>query len=200
VTVHVLSEPEQANLSEIARLHHAALSYRSFITLFGIEFLERLYFTILERRLGFLIVAHEESRLIGFILASINSARLMSVVWRAPHRFVPLILRAVLRDRKLIRSALETLLYARKEQSDIKAELVVIAAAEGQRGRGVGSAMVRRMEEAFAQRGVSRYKVTVHREMTDANRFYERHGMRVARCFVMYGVEWNLYTKDIRLP
>ncbi len=193
----VLSRPEDTDLGEVVRLHESALGYRSFLTLFGVEFLERLYRVILERGLGFLVVAQEGGRLLGFILASTDSARLLSVVWRAPHRFIPVAVRALLRNPRLVRSTFETLLYARKEQSEVKAELVVIAAAEGARGRGVGSALVRRMEEAFAERGISRYKVTVHREMSGANRFYLKNGMGLERRFVMYGVEWNLYTKAI---
>jgi len=47
-------------------------------------------------------------------------------------------------------------------------------------------------------RGIDAYKVTVHEEMSDANRFYAENGLRLAGGFRLYGVRWNVYVDQLR--
>ena len=193
----VVEEPEEGFLVQATQLHHEALSYRSFITLFGVQFLTLLYREFLASRLGFLVVAHEEERLGGFILASTDSSPMMSVVWRRPHLFVPVVAPILCQHPRLVLKILETLFYSRRENSDVCAELVVIAVRPELRSQGVGRKLVERLDSEFCKRGVSRYKVTVHSEMDDSNRFYGQNGFHLEGDFRMYGVPWNLYLRDI---
>lgn len=178
-------------------LHSGALSHRSFITSFGKRFLYELYTSLLEQHLAFLVTAREGARLEGFILACSRSSRLMSAVTSRPLRFLPIIVPQLLRRPRLILKTIQTLFYSSREGTDVEAELVVIAVSEGERSRGVGTALVRVLEDSFRARGIGRYKVTVHTEMSRSNNFYLRRGMTVHNTFELYGVSWNLYLQDL---
>lgn len=59
------------------------------------------------------------------------------------------------------------------------------------RGRGIGSAMLRRSFTSFAERGLSRVMLNVHSENpTGAVGVYERVGMRAVR-------GWDIYEKPL---
>lgn len=193
----IVRAPEEVFLPEAARLHHQALSYRSTITAFGEPFLIALYRGLLADGLGFMIVAHEGERLRGFILGCSDSRRMMSVVPRRWRTFARIIVPVLFRRPPLIARLAQTLLYSRKEATDVVAELVVIVVADAMRSRGVGKHMLELLEREFTRQGISRYKVTVHEAMEASNRFYLQNGMQVASQFQMYGVHWNLYVRQI---
>jgi ribosomal protein S18 acetylase RimI-like enzyme len=193
----VVREPHSSFMPQAVRLHHDALSYRSFITSFGVAFLETLYEGIVERDLGFLVVAHEADELRGFILACADSGQMMSVVTRKPWRFLPRMISTLVRRPCSIAKLVQTLSYSRKEGTSVKAELVVIAVSDGVRSRGIGAELVKVLDGQLKQAGVERYKVTVHEEMERSNRFYRQLGFRLENTFEMYGTKWNLYIRDL---
>jgi ribosomal protein S18 acetylase RimI-like enzyme len=195
--IAVLEECDPALVKQAVTLHYEALSYRSFITSFGWEFLHRLYVSLLEKRLAFLVTASEGPHLEGFILACVDSSRLMSAVTTRLHRFLPIVVPKLLLHPGLILKTFQTLSYAKKEATDVRAELVVIAVSEAVRSRGLGSALLGALEDAFRDRGIGTYKVTVHQAMERSNSFYARNGMKVTRSFELFGVPWNLYVRAI---
>ncbi len=44
---------------------------------------------------------------------------------------------------------------------------------------------------------IKKYKVTVHNDMIDSNKFYLKTGFTFFKTFNMYDMQWNLYVKDI---
>lgn len=196
----VLHDSDDTFLPQAVELHYQALSYRSFITMFGRLFLYRLYREWLRSGLAFLVIAHEEDRLRGFILGCHDSSRLMSVVWRRPWLFAPLILRVLARRPSLIPRLFETLLYGRRESCRVSAELVVIAVQPETRSQGLGRELLGELDRELSRAGAEAYKVTVHREMEASNRFYAQNGFELHHRFRLYGVEWNLYLRRIGRP
>ena len=184
-------------LRQAARLHHESLSYRSFITLFGVPFLYRIYETVLLKRQGILVAAHESGVLKGFTLGCLDTNRLTGMMLKRLAVFLPLVASALIKHPGLLGKLWETLFYADKEGVDVKPEMVVIAVVEAERSKGLGAELMRRLEAAFKEQGVSRYKVTVHRDMEESNRFYQRNGMVLRKEFKMYGYVWNVYAKEI---
>lgn len=193
----ILAAPDPELLSAAARLHLAALSDRSFITLFGERFLKEIYRGLIERRIGFLVIARDTAGLAGFVLACTESARLMSVVTGSPLMFARLMAARVIRHPRSFRKVLETAFYGRRERSVLTAELLVIAVEPRYRSTGVGRALLGELRAELRSRGVAGYKVTVHAEMIAANRFYVENGLRLAGSFRLYGVRWNLYADEL---
>lgn len=198
--ISVLRRFDEDAARQAARLHLKAISYSSFITLFGEAFLYQLYKALLEMGIGFLVIAREGGRLEGFILGAEDGERLTSAVMRRPWIFAPLMLPAILKRPSLLVKIAETTLYASKagKMASVKPELVVIAVEEQTRSKGLGARLVAALDAEMKARGVSCYKVTTHTDMTRANAFYQRNGFELQGCFPLAGYDWNVYTRQIR--
>jgi GNAT superfamily N-acetyltransferase len=193
----VTNKIDRSIISQAAKLHYESLSYRSFITLFGQRFLELLYEMLLQEQLAFFVVAIEEDRLLGFLLACYDSSKLSQVMIKRSGLFFPIMLNVLIKKPYLIKNIFETVFYSTKEGKDIKPELLVMAVDEAHRSLGIGSKMIATLEEEFLRLGYKRYKVTVHQGMARSNKFYQANKMRFLKDFVLYGYTWNLYQKDL---
>ena len=98
----------------------------------------------------------------------------------------------------MFKKILETLFYVNKEGCPVDAELIVIIVRPENRSMGDGGNVLKRVEDEFVKKGIRHYKVTVHHEMKKSNHFYLKNGFSLFRQFTMYGILWNLYTKEIR--
>lgn len=185
-------------IQEAVALHYDALSYRSFITFFGKSFLEKLYIVLIEENNGFLVVASDENNsLEGFILASVDSNSMIKIILKKFYFFLPPIFVGVLRKPSVISKLIETLFYSKKENLDIRAELVVIATQTNIRSKGLGSKLIQYLNTEFLNRNINAYKVTVHNEMAKSNNFYIKNSMILSNQFTLYGHLWNVYTHSL---
>ena len=193
----VVTVPGPQLLRDAVSLHHEALSHRSFITAFGPRFLTLLYLGLLRRGDGFLVVATEREQLVGFILASTDSSRLMSAVARSPLRLATTILPVLVRHPPLVAKLVQTLAYGRRRRDAVPAELLVIAVAPERRSSGIGRRLVAQLRSELRGRGIDAYRVTVHADMAGANHFYAENGLRLSGDFRLYGVSWNVYVDHL---
>lgn len=193
-TTHTVEEDV---LRQAVQLHMAALSYRSFITSFGENFLLNLYRSILELRIGFLVVAMDSSRVRGFILGCFDSSKLTSILLRKPLIFAPIMIPYMLRHPSAVLNAIQILFYSSKLRSSVKAELVVIVVDESSRSRGIGGRMLELFDDELRNKAVLEYKVTVHEEMERSNNFYQTNGFALNGKFDLLGVRWNSYVRGI---
>jgi hypothetical protein len=184
-------------LTEAARLHIEHLSYRSFITMFGLKFMVELYKDILAAKLGFFVFAFDGKKVCGFVLGCTNSQQLFSVIKRRPFKYFAIIFPRLIINPGLISKLIETMFYVKKENSAVESELIVIVTDLNYRGEGIGSGLVSDLNKEFLKRDIHEYKVTVHDEMKMSNNFYVKNGMKLSDSFLMYGVKWNLYINKI---
>ncbi len=196
--LRVVADFDDGLVRQVARLHLKAISYSSFITDFGEGFLFELYRALLEMRLGFLIVALDGTRLEGFVLGT-DGSNLNQAVLRRPWAFMPSMLPAVLRKPSLVPKIIAAAFYGDKTLgiTDLRAELVAIAVEESTRSRGLGKNLVLALDSEMRARGVTRYKVTTHTDMTRANKFYLANGFQLEGAFPLAGFTWNVYSRRI---
>ncbi len=194
--VRVINTVDGEMFSQIAKLHYDSLSYRSFITLFGVDFLRKIYEAIVMERLGFFVVAVETNALKGFLLGLTDSTQLTKIIFKRILNFLPMLISGLIKHPGAIRYLWETVFYADKEGGEIKPELLVMAVQEEHRSQGIGSALVRKLDEEFRKKGIHHYKVTVHQEMKRSIHFYERNCMSFKKPFRLYGHVWNVYVRD----
>lgn len=198
----VLYDIDEYLLHQAANLHYEALSYRSFITLFGVKFLVELYKTVLIYQLGFFVFSFEDSdgnsKITGFTLGCFDSSKLLRSLLRRVFVFIEIILPVLIRQPNLMGKIVETVFYGKKIKSiDSKSELVVIVVEEAWRSKEVGKSLVAEMEREFIANGIKQYKVTVHDEMKKSNAFYLKNQMFKVESFMMYGTRWNIYAKNL---
>ena len=190
---------EDPLLRQACAFHYEALSYRSFVTQFGAGFLHTLYTLILKTETGFLSLAEEKGKLVGFALYLYDASRLMPLVLRYAYLFLPRMLPVLLKNPALIRKTLETLLYGSKKPFISPSEMLVIAVDPEYRSRGIGEQLLKEGDLRLGQRGIRDYVVTVHAEMGRSNRFYEKAGMILTpqSGFLFLGTRWNIYLKKL---
>lgn len=198
IQIDVITDNSNQYVEEAVKLHIEALSYRSFITDLGFDFMFNFYKTMLELNLGFLVVATDDNGFLGFILATEKSTSLFKSILKKFNVFIPILLKNILKNPTIIGKILETLFYSKNENSNIDAELVVIAVNKNKRSKGVGKLLIDKLTEVFRKKRISDYKVTVHKEMDKSNNFYLKNGFELTNTFKMYRVEWNLYTKNLK--
>lgn len=193
----VIKGADSCFVPQAASLHYDSLSYRSFITLFGIGFLERLYKCVLADRAAFMVAASEEKKLLGFILAAEESRRVFRTIIQRPHLFLPSVLKTIFRRPSTLKKIAETLFYPSRQGKKVRPELLVMAVRKDRRSQGVGSRLVETLDEAFRERGCRAYKVVVHDVMASSIRFYEKQRMSFSGHFNLYGHRWNVYIKEL---
>ncbi len=190
----------KAHVGQVAAIHAQALS-GDFLPGLGAGFLIELYTGLLELNLGFGFVVKEGENVRGFVLGCKDSSSLFKDLIR--RRFVRVswaMSQGLVRNPRLISNVLETVLYPSKERVEgAAAELVVIAMAEGWRARGLGAQLVQRLDQEFRAAQISTYKVTVHSDKVDSNRFYQKLGFVACGSFVLYKKRWNLYLRPLPL-
>lgn len=197
VEYKVLKTADIELLNAAADLHIEHLSYRSFITLFGRPFIVELYKDMLADNSAFFVFALNRKGVCGFVLASMDSNKIFSSVKRKIFTYSKIILPRLITRPMLIPKLFETFFYVKKENTNVKSELIVIVTDSNNRSKGIGSQLVNRMNAEFLKRNVMEYKVTVHDEMKRSNQFYIKNGMTLATSFMMYHVKWNLYVKQL---
>ena len=148
------------------------------------------------------------SHITGFISATTSIGRLFAEMGtrRLPQFLPPLVTRFVREPRLLLLSA-QTVLYpllaAGNGPGDSvsspgnSAELLSIMVEPGQRGRGVGAALLHALVDECRQRDIDVLDVTVDAGNAGARRFYERHGFAYDREFRLYGRAMCLYQRKI---
>ena len=193
----VTSKIDQGIIFQAAKLHYESLSHRSFITLFGQKFLELIYQTLLQERLGFFVLAFEEDKLLGFIFACLDSSKLNLIMIKRINLFFPILARVLIKKPCVIRNIFETLFYSSRGGADTGCELLVMAVGESHRSLGIGKKMIVTLDQEFSRLGYKKYNVTVHREMTYSNSYYQSNNMRFVKEFKLYGHIWNVYQKDL---
>jgi ribosomal protein S18 acetylase RimI-like enzyme len=194
----ITSAADRDILAQVARLHYESLSYRSFLSLFGEGFLQKIYEYLLKDRLGFLILAVEENNVVGFILASLDSSKITRVIYKRIYALLPRMIGAIIRHPGRLINIIETFFYSSREGTDVKPELLVIAVAESRRSSGIGAQLVAKLEETLIKQGCRMYKVTVHSEMKRTVKFYERLQMQLIKEFMLYGHRWSMYVKKLQ--
>lgn len=179
-------------------IHYASLSYKSFITSFGIGFLEKIYRMILTSSTGFLLLALDKDNDVkGFILYTLDTGTMFRLFFQNLHVFWISIVGSILKKPTVIFKLFQTLFYPAKEGVDIKAELLSIAVKDEYRSKSIGAKLVEHLDNEMVSLGIREYKVAVLQNMERSNHFYGRLGFQLTNSFNMYNQRWNLYVRKL---
>jgi ribosomal protein S18 acetylase RimI-like enzyme len=183
----------------VVQLHTKALN-GDFLPSLGPAFLTVLYRSIIELNLGFCFVSLDNAEEVsGFVVGTYDSRQLFrTLVTRRLFRFTAEVAAALIRKPRLLSSVFETFLYPSKEGANVPAaELLVIAVRAPDRNKGVGAALVRRLDETMRRHGIDSYKVTVLASNEVAIEFYRRLGFVIKGQFQMYRKPWNILVSEL---
>ena len=190
---------QHRHVPAIVRLHCDALA-GDFLPRLGPSFLATLYGSMLELDAAFgFVTPLDADDVSGFVIASFDSRTLFRrVIARRFFRLTAAVATAMLRQPSLIAHVVETFFYPSKEGKDMPpGELLVIAVRSEDRSKGIGAALIGRLDEAMRQRQINRYKVTVSAANEKAQRFYRKLGFALTGDFVMYRNAWNVFVREV---
>ncbi len=185
----------EMDFSEISRIHYKSLSYRSVLTLYGEHFLTEIYKIIVEKQIGFLVIAKDE-HIFGFACAITDNSRLMKTLLLSLNKLIFKMITAIIKRPLLLFKTLEMFKYS-SNAKETKCELLSIAIEEEYRGNKIGSKLLLYLEKEFKKLHINKYQVTVHTEMINSNNFYKQNNMRLSNTFNMLNTQWNLWVKKI---
>jgi GNAT superfamily N-acetyltransferase len=197
--VLTLLDPNDKAIAEAAQLQIDYLSYRSFITKFGRNFLVELYRDWVATGNAILVIAVENPHVRGFVLGIKDKNLLFAPLKKKPFKYLPYVLAGLAKNPLRIVRVVETLFYNKGSVSQNGAELLVIVIDKDAQSKGLGTSLVQRLEDEFRKSNIDEYIVTVHSQMERSNDFYIKNGMTLDKSFTFYGVKWNQYRKRIKL-
>ncbi len=187
----------------LAKLHIATLN-SSFLAGLGLSFLSNLYlFLIIKEKVW---VYEESNEVKGFVSFSENSSGMMKrFLYSCPKCIFFLILRTIIQPTKLKRFV-ETFRAPFKSNRILNtqnlilpsAELLSISVMSNCQVSGVGSQLIKTLEDYLLQNRISQYKVIVGIDLHGANRFYIKNGFILFCQIQIHGLNSsNIYIKQI---
>jgi ribosomal protein S18 acetylase RimI-like enzyme len=176
----------EADAALAAQLHASEIS-EGFLPTLGVPFLERLYRRIVRSPGSFLLVAEHDVDRIGFVAGTDDVRALYhAFLW---HDGIAAATSALPRVVRSWRRVLETFRYGvagESESSSVDddhddataAELLAIAVAPTERGRGAGHALLEAFTGELSVRRIERARVVVGADNASAIALYQHSGFR----------------------
>jgi len=185
----------------LAKLHIETLT-RSFLAGLGINFLSNLYKFLIQNEKVW--VYEEELEVKGFVSYSGNTAGMMKrFLINSPGCIISLVLGTISKPANL-KQFVETFrapfkLKKNKEIINIPlGELLSISVSPNCQASGIGSQLVKALEEYLQQNQIFSYKVVAGEELVGANKFYIKNGFVLVSQIKIHGEKLsNIYIKEI---
>jgi ribosomal protein S18 acetylase RimI-like enzyme len=195
---------QHPDASVIALLHRQTLT-GSFLAKLGPGFLESLYVFLVKKES--VLVYCEAEVIKGFVSFSADSSGMMKrFLYSCPACSFRL-LGKLISSPSLFQRFIETFTAPFKSRSSQSAgskvilpgaELLSISVDPACQATGIGSQLVKALEEQLLQKGISSYKVIAGVSLESANAFYKRNGFTFVSQVVIHGSELsNIYVKQI---
>ena len=189
-----------AHAGQVAALHIQCIS-TGFISSLGVDFVTSLYEAIVQSKSSFGVVAVRNAKVLGFAAFTTNLNKLYkSAVWRKGLIFA-LLLAGNVRSRGRVKKMLETLFYpARTKKMNLPpAELLSIAVARQERGKGLASQLIKKGLQHCQKEGIDKVKVLIGADNKAGNKLYLKFGFELAGQIVNHGVLSNIYVAQTKV-
>lgn len=186
-----------SHVPQVAKLHLEGIK-GGFITSLGINFITALYDAIAQSDSNFGLVAHEDSKILGFIIFSTNLKQLYkSIILKKGLWFVLLLANRMCSFRQ-IKNIVETLRYPKRIRSlNIPSTgLMSIAVSYETRGKGLATMLIQKGFSECLKRDIDRVRVLVGTDNVPANALYRKCGFKKSYSIYNHGILCNLYVID----
>jgi ribosomal protein S18 acetylase RimI-like enzyme len=188
----------------LAKLHAETLT-TSFLAGLGINFLNSLYAFLIKNEKVWVYEDNNEVK--GFVSFSRNSAGMMKrFMIKCPHCLVSLALKTIIHPvyfKRFIETFRVPFISTHQEtvQDPIcvpSGELLSISVSPDCQTSGIGSQLIKALEDYLCQNRISHYKVIAGEDLVGANKFYIKNGFKVAAHLKIHGTSIsNVYVKEI---
>lgn len=187
---------------QVAKLHQQTIT-EGFLQKLGVGFLRTLYVFIIQKEL--VLVYREENKVQGFVSCALSSKGIIKRFLLSGFSGVFQLALALLKNPKLLPSALETFRAPVLSNADgdktvdiPETELLSISVSTLAQKGGIGTALLFALEEELKSRGILKYKVIAGEKLDGANSFYKKNGFVLAKQITIHGNDVsNIYVKTI---
>lgn len=181
---------------------HAETLTTSFLAGLGLQFLSKLYAFIITKEKVW--VYEEDHEVKGFISFSGNSAGMMKrFIIHCPGCLVLLVFKTITQPT-LLKRFMETFrapFQSQKTNGSISlpsGELLSISVSPNCQASGIGSQLLKTLEDYLHQNWILSYKVVAGEELVGANKFYIKNGFALAKQIRIHGEKLsNVYVKNV---
>ncbi|MEM1132711.1 MAG: GNAT family N-acetyltransferase [Pseudomonadota bacterium] len=174
----ILANPTEPDiLSKCADLHLSGLQ-QGFLSSLGPSIMRLIFEHGARSDYGIFLVSKRNDETQGFLLGTLDTGKFYKDFILKRGVKAAFILLPKIFSLETVRKIFETLFYPSKnELYDLPgAELMDIVISDGSRGSGVGSALFTAFSTRLHQSGIPKFKVTTGEQLTEAAKFYEKHG------------------------
>ncbi|MBN2835140.1 MAG: GNAT family N-acetyltransferase [Candidatus Delongbacteria bacterium] len=183
----------------VADLHREGIP-TGFLSSLSPKLLASLYGVIIEEGLSF--VAVEDDKVIGFVSGSADSKALYKkIVKKNFFRLIPLFFKKIF-SYSFFKRSLESFLIPfktgkdEKKEKEILPELLSIVISKNIQAKGIGSGLVKCLEEELMKRDIGSYKVLAGDNLISANKFYLKNDFTLYEKLELHkGQVSNVYVK-----
>lgn len=185
----------------LAKLHLETLA-TSFLASLGLHFLRNLYTFLIQKERVWVYV--ENNEVTGFVSFSENSSGMMKRFLFNSHFCIILLVLITIVQPANLKRLVETFqapFKSKKAKNLISlpsAELLSISVSPNCQASGIGSQLVKALEEYLRHNKIKHYKVVAGKELIGANKFYLKNGFVLATQIRIHGEKLsNVYIKNI---
>ena len=197
----MIRSAKKTDSSSLAKLHAETLT-TSFLASLGQAFLCNLYTFLIQKEKVW--VYEEDDKIKGFVSFSVNSSGMMKrFIFHCPGCLFLLAIKTIVQPANLKRF-LETFRAPFKSQkaNDFielpSGELLSISVSPTCQASGIGSQLVKALEDYLHQNQIASYKVVAGVELFGANKFYIKNGFVLAKQIRIHEEKLsNVYIKHL---
>ncbi len=195
---------DKSHSKQIAEIHKKTIS-KGFLVKLGVDFLTLMYQFLIMKEV--VIISIEEGKINGFVSFSKSSEGMMKKFIFDKPKAILLILKTIIAKPSYIKPILETAKATshtvnKNNMDDLpKAELLSISVLDNTQQKGVGSQLIKALEDTLKQLNIEKYKVTAGEQLEKANLFYQKNGFQLTCQIIIHNNEIsNVYVKNLSIP
>jgi len=186
---------------EIAEIHKKTI-VDGFLSKLGINFLSILYEFLIKNEL--VLVYLENNKVVGFVSCALNSAGIIKKFIFSKPKAIFILLKKIIFNPLLILPVFETSKSTSSSTNDFydnilpKTELLSISVLPLTQHKGIGTLLLKNLENQLLQKKISIYKVIAGDNLKNANLFYLKNGFELKNKIQIHKDETsNVYIKQI---
>jgi len=189
-------KPNHKYFIECARIHSKEIPY-GFLPTLGVDFLSSLYEVFSKSKYSFLLLAIEDSRVVGFIAVSLHTKLFFKqYLWTQSYKNLHKIPISIF-GQVFIKKIVEVLKYPFESKiSDggfiSNSEIFNFCVADGMQGRGVGQLIFSNAVAQLKDMGVEKLKIVTGHSQMGAQKFYYKCGATLSHKIIVHQGEESL--------
>lgn len=192
----LITQLSQTDLDQIVKLHQTELK-ESFINNFGSGFLAVVYKTIISDNQNIFLTIKDNTKVVGFLVATVDGDKFNQKIIN--NNFLKLSCQIIKSSlfKPLILIKLINWFLTKNIKNKLAPELQFIAIDHTHQGKGLGTMLIKQLNNEFKKRGINKYRVGTKALNVLSNNFYKKLDFKYTHQEQFFGDIFNYYLSPI---